>query len=156
MRFTILLFVMAFAFPAAAKPARVADPETAIRACYEAVEKDRYGCSETLPHSARLDALFALDSKEAGGEIGRLDGDYFINGQDGKITASSVSSFSVQGAANRRIIRVRFRNFDQPMENLFYWERDGAGSWLLDDVWSGGPDGFLLSIALKYGWPTKD
>jgi len=156
MRLTILLLATAAAGPANAKSDAITDPEAAIRACYEALQQDRYGCAESLPHSARLDALFALDAKEAGGEIGRLDGDYFINGQDGKITGSSVASFPVQGAPERRIVRVRFRNFEQLMENLFYWERDRTGRWRLDDVWSGGPDGFLLSIALKYGWPARD
>lgn len=155
MRLTIALLALAASLPAYAKPAPVADPEAAIRACYAALEQDKYGCAESLPHSARLDALLALDLKEAGGEVGRLNGDYFINGQDGKITASQVTSFPVQGSKNRRIVRARFKNMDQPMENLFYWEKDAAGRWVLDDVWAGGRDSFLLSIALKYGWPGE-
>ena len=152
---TLALATPALAEPATPKPIPVSDPEAAIRACYAALEKEQYGCDDSLPHSARLDALFALDRKEAGGEVGRLDGNYFINGQDGRITASTVTSFPVDGSKSRRIVRVRFKNFDKPMENLFYWERNAAGRWVLDDVAAGGEDPFLLSIALKYGWPAR-
>lgn len=135
---------------AAAKPAAVTDPAAAMKALYAKLEKDDY--STKLPLSARLRALMALDKKEAGGEVGRLDGDYFTNSQDAKISDVAVTSREVENAVTRKVVVVRFKNLDKTMENHFYWERTQAG-WVLDDVrYLDSKDGYTLSLLLKYGW----
>ena len=103
-------FAISAADAAPAKPIKVTDPAAAMKALYAKLEKDDF--STELPLSARLNALMALDSKEAKGEVGRLDGDYFINGQDSKVTNSVVSSREVDNAPGRKIVVVRFKNFE--------------------------------------------
>jgi hypothetical protein len=135
---------------AEAKLAAVSDPVAATKALYAKLEKDDY--STKLPLSVRLDALMALDTREAKGEVGRLDGDYFTNSQDAKISNVVVTSRDVENAPGRKVVAVRFKNLDKAMENHFYWERTNAG-WVLDDVrYLNEKDGYTLSLMLKYGW----
>jgi len=139
------------AFTGNASPIKVTDPEKAMRQVYAGLEKDAHDVE--LPLSARLDGLFKLDQKETGkDDVGRIDFDYFVNGQDSKITEPVVTSRSVENASNRRIIVVRFKNFDEEMENHYFWEKAKAG-WVLDDVrFLDGKEGYTLSLVLKYGW----
>jgi hypothetical protein len=133
-----------------AKPAAVSDPAAAMKALYAKLEKDDY--STQLPLSARLDGLMALDSKEAHGEVGRLDGDYFTNSQDAKISDVTVTSRDVENAHDRKVVVVKFKNLDKMMENHFFWEHTKAG-WVLDDVrYIDEKEGYTLSLMLKYGW----
>jgi hypothetical protein len=143
-------FVMSVAASNAA-PIKVTDPEKAMRQVYAALEKEAQEVE--LPLSARLDGLFKLDTRETGpDEVGRIDFDYFVNGQDSKITDSVVTSRTVENADSRRIIVVRFKNFGEEMENHYFWERTKAG-WVLDDVRClDGKEGYTLSLVLKYGW----
>ena len=135
---------------AEAKPVAVSDPVAAMKALYAKLEKDAF--STRLPLSARLNTLMALDTREAKGEVGRLDGDYFTNSQDAKISAVAVTSRDVENAPGRKIVVVRFKNLDKSMENHFYWERTKAG-WVLDDVrYLDEKEGYALSLMLKYGW----
>lgn len=135
---------------AGAKPASITDPAAAMKALYAKLEKDDY--STKLPLSARLNALMALDTREAKGEVGRLDGDYFTNSQDAKISDVNVTARSVDNAPNRKIVIVRFKNLDKTMENHFFWERTKTG-WVLDDVrYLDEKEGYTLSLMLKYGW----
>ncbi|MEQ1756134.1 MAG: hypothetical protein ABL973_18580 [Micropepsaceae bacterium] len=137
--------------PTQAKPIKVSDPEVAMRAAYAALEKESQEVE--LPLSARLAGLFALDEHETGkDEVGRIDFDYFVNGQDSKVSRSKVSIRTVENGPARRIVVVRFKNFDQEMENHFFWEKAKTG-WVLDDVrFLDGKEGYTLSLVLKYGW----
>jgi len=130
---------------------KVADPEKAMRQVYAALEKESQEIA--LPLSARLDGLFRLDQKETGpDDVGRIDFDYFVNGQDSKITDAVVTSRTVENAPDRRIVVVRFKNFDEEMENHYFWEKTRSG-WVLDDVrFLDGKEGYTLSLVLKYGW----
>jgi hypothetical protein len=134
-----------------ASPIKVSDPEKAMRQVYAALEKD--GKAIELPLSAQLDGLFKLDQRESTpDEVGRIDFDYFVNGQDSKITEPVVTSRTVENAPDRRIVVVRFKNFDEEMENHYFWEKTKAG-WVLDDVrFLDGQEGYTLSLVLKYGW----
>ena len=101
-------------------------------------------------YSPRLEALFALDTKEAGGEVGRIDFDPWIDAQDGTITGVSVTSAPVDNAPGRKVVIARFKNEGKPHEVHFYFERTG-GQWKLDDMRS-MTDKWVLSLILKYGW----
>lgn len=134
-----------------ARPVTVKDPAATMRAHYEAMSKDRFDME--MPMSARLNALFALDEREAGkDEIGRIDFDYFVNGQDSKISDVVVTERAVYNSTARKIVVVRFKNFDEAMENHFFWEKTRTG-WVLDDVRHlDAKEGYTLSLILKYGW----
>lgn len=142
---------------ASAKPVAVKDPAAAIRAIYAQLE--RGGDPGTVPQSARLNALMALDTREArsqsGAEVGRYSANYFTNTQDWSITDARVTTRKIENAPSRKIVVVRFKNLDQDMENHFYWERTKTG-WVLDDVRSLGERGYTLSVMLKYGWDGSD
>ncbi len=146
-----LALVAGLTVAAEAKPLIVKDPLVAIQAVYAALEKDKFDTD--VPLSPRLKALMALDTKETGkDEVGRIDFDYFINAQDAKVTKSAVTIRDVDNAPNRRIVVVRFMNFDKQMENHFFWEKTRT-DWVLDDVRAISDDGgYVLSLVLKYGW----
>ena len=132
------------------KPVAVSDPVAAMKTLYAKLEKDDF--STRLPLSARLTALMALDTREANGEVGRLDGDYFTNSKDAKISSVVVASRDVENAPGRKVVVVRFKNLDKAMENHFFWERTKAG-WVLDDMrYLDEKEGYTLSLMLKYGW----
>src|SRR5262249_18493732 len=96
---------------AAAKPvAAVKDPVAATKALYAKLEKDAF--SAELPLSARLAGLIALDSREAHGEVGRLDGNYYTNSQDAKISNVTVTSHDVDNSTERKVVVVKFKNLD--------------------------------------------
>lgn len=137
--------------PSQARPLRVTDPEKAMKQVYATLEKEPTVVE--LPLTPHLNALFALDRKEAGkDEVGRIDFDYFVNGQDSKITDSVVTVRTVENSATRQIVVVRFKNFEEEMENHYFWEKTAAG-WALDDVrYLDGKEGYTLSLVLKYGW----
>jgi len=105
-------------------------------------------------YTPRLSALFDLDTKEAGGEVGRMDFDFWMNGQDGTISAVTVSKISVENTKDRQIIVAKFKNEKTPNEIHFYFERTSKG-WKLDDARSMVGDPWVLSLILKYGWDGK-
>ncbi|MBV9045619.1 MAG: DUF3828 domain-containing protein [Alphaproteobacteria bacterium] len=100
-------------------------------------------------YTARLDALFKLDQKESGGEVGRIDFDFWSNAQDYQITGLKVTSHAVENAANRRVVIATFKNMNTPEKIYFYFEKTAAG-WKLDDVRAAKD--WTLSVILKYGW----
>ena len=105
-------------------------------------------------YSPRLAALMALDRKEAGGEVGRLDFDIWTGAQDWQLSNVKVRSVDVESTKDRKIVICTFRNTGKPYEMHYYFERGKAG-WLLDDVRSVGPAAnvqWTLSVILKYGW----
>ena len=105
-------------------------------------------------YSARLDALFKLDSKEAGGEVGRIDFDFWMNAQDGAISGVTVTKAAVENAPGRMVVIAKFKNLKTPNEIHFYFEKTPSG-WKLDDARSLLGEQWTLSLILKYGWDGK-
>jgi hypothetical protein len=105
-------------------------------------------------YSSRLEALFDLDTKEAHGEVGRLDFDFWMNGQDGTVSGVTISKVGVENAKDRLIVVAKLKNEQTPNEINFYFEKTAKG-WKLDDVRSLAGDPWVLSLALKYGWDGK-
>ncbi len=137
-----------------ATPTPVGDPVAATKALYARLEKDDFDAD--LPMSARLSGLIALDSHEAGGEVGRLDGNYYTNSQDAKISNVTVTSHDVDNTKERKVVVVRFKNIDRMMENHLFFEHTKAG-WVLDDLRYVDPkDGYTLSLLLKYGYDAPE
>jgi hypothetical protein len=143
----------------------IADPLRFVKAAYgldktspdkpsTAILKD----SDKPEYSPRLRALFALDDKEAGGEVGRLDFDIYTGTQDGDVEHVTVKADEVDLATPpRQVITANFIILGTPKEMRFYFEKMG-GKWFLDDISEKGddkPDGmpaWTLSTILKYGW----
>jgi hypothetical protein len=102
-------------------------------------------------YTPRLAALFALDTKEAGGEVGRLDFDPWTNAQDYDVKSVKISTRAVESGPTRRIVVAQFNNIGRPEEIHFYFEETRDG-WKLDDIRSVGGEKWTLSLILKYGW----
>ena len=136
----------------AAAATRIADPEAFVREVYRHIEKAPRDYREPDDiYSPRLDALFALDRKEAGGEVGRIDFDFWTNAQDSEISKVRVTSRAVEKAPSREIVTASFVNVGRPEIIAFYFEKTRDG-WKLDDASSLEKNGWTLSLVLKYGW----
>src|SRR5215469_12895216 len=93
---------------------RIDDPEKFIRTVYGQFEKQHDYHEPDDVYSDRLKSLFALDSKEAGGEVGRLDFDPWIDAQDWEIKNVKVTSEPVELAPSRRVVIATFKNIGRP------------------------------------------
>lgn len=130
----------------------ITDPVVFVKGVYEKLAKDQNYKEPEDIYSPRLAALFALEQKEAGGEVGRMDFDFWTNAQDWQIANVDVSSQPVEGAKDREIVVAKFKNTDRKEEIHFYFEKLSWAGWRLDDVRSFGDDGWTLSLLLKYGY----
>lgn len=130
---------------------KIDDPVAFVKGVYA-----HWNASQPEPRgvfSARLDALAALDDKEAGGEVGRgNDFSFWCNCQDGDIKNVTVKGWTVVNAPGRQVVEVKFLLDDRKEDLLFYFEKTAAG-WKIDDVQSLASDPWTLSIIYKYGWP---
>jgi hypothetical protein len=131
---------------------RIDDPEKFVKATYATLVGKKPEPDDI--YTARLDALFKLDAKEAHGEVGRFDFDFWMNGQDGTISGVTVSRLPVENTTARQIVVAKFKNEKTPNEIHFYFEKTAAG-WKLDDARSVLNEPWVLSLILKYGWDGK-
>jgi hypothetical protein len=130
----------------------IGDPVVFVREVYARLAKGGDYIPPEDIYSARLHALWAGEASDAGGEVGRIDFLFWINGQDGVPSQVRIRTTSVEGRADRRIVVVKFRNGTKRQTLQFYFERL-AGAWKLDDVVSlTAGDAWTLSLILKYGW----
>ena len=160
MRFKILVilsFAALLCAPAQAAT-RIDDPVKFVSALYAKMSianpKTPYVAPEDI-YTPRLTALFALESKEAGGEVGRMDFDFWTNAQDWELSGVKVTGQPVEDAKDREVVIARFKNFRKPEEIHFYFEKTAAG-WQLDDARSLLGESWTLSLILKYGWDGKN
>jgi hypothetical protein len=141
------LFLVLCLRPSAAHAAKAAidsDPVSLIKAIYKTYETDNPG----LPHiySKRLQALIDKDEKETPqGDVGRIDWDVFIDGQDWKLTELKIAL--VSKSADKAEVRATFKNFDQPSNMLFDLVRE-EGHWRVDDVTKTIPPRWTMSKIL--------
>jgi hypothetical protein len=128
----ILAFILGFVLARSASAKSVdGDAVTLITAIYKTyqTETDQPG----LPHvfSKRLQALIDKDEKEAQGEVGRIDWDVFIDGQDWKLTELKITP--VSQTPSQAQVRATFKNFDKPSDMLFDLVLED-GHWRVDDI----------------------
>ncbi len=117
------------------RPARgVENPLELVRATYRQYESDA-GTPAFPEHaySERLLALIERDRREAAGGVGRLGFDYWIVGQDYRMTELEVEDEAVLADGNRRVIRASFRNMGTRGTNRFDFVRVG-GRWFIDEI----------------------
>ncbi|MEI9888797.1 MAG: hypothetical protein WDN08_20305 [Rhizomicrobium sp.] len=137
---------------AAQAATRIDDPVTFVKAIY-ATTVGKKPTPDDI-YTPRLDALFKLEQKEAGGEVGRIDFDFWMNAQDGAISGVNISKADVENAPGRVVVIAKFKNEKTPNEIHFYFEKTPAG-WKLDDARSLLGEPWTLSLILKYGWDGK-
>src|SRR5215472_12992437 len=100
---------------------RIDDPATFVTDVYkrfiaaQSSHRD-YSAPQDI-YSARLGKLLRDDVKKAKGEVGCLDFDFWVDGQDWKITNLAVTS-SDKGP-DRKTVIAKFRNVGDPQEIHF-------------------------------------
>src|SRR5215472_532382 len=155
LRALVVSLTISLALPLTAHAAtRIDDPEKFVRGVYAQFEKQHDYHEPDDVYSDRLKSLFALDSKEAGGEVGRIDFDPWTNSQDFVIRSVHVYSQATENAPSRRIVRATFKNIGTAEDIRFYFEQTKEG-WKLDDMRSVGKESWTLSLILKYGWDAE-
>ena len=84
--------------------------------------------------SKSLAALFARDDLFQGesGDIGHIDADPFISGQDGEVKSLRVT-VTQKPAGGKAEVTAAFRSFKQPVSVRFRMIEEGGG-WRIDDI----------------------
>ncbi|HSZ73559.1 MAG TPA: hypothetical protein VK779_01975 [Rhizomicrobium sp.] len=152
MRLLIIAALLLVAAPAEAHTI-IQDPVKFVTSVYARMRgphRNDYRAPEDI-YTPRLDRLFALEKKEAGDEVGRMDFDFWSNAQDYELSDVKITGLPVEGAVGREIVIVKFKNTGKQEEIHFYFEKTPTG-WLLDDVRSLKDETWTLSLILKYGW----
>lgn len=128
---------IALAACAAPRPVPSSSATAFVEAVYRAHDPTKPGvppwdgarCRETF--TVRLCELIEKDRREAGEEVGRLDGDVLYDAQDFGISNLAFAPGVEQGG--RASVRVTFVNLGQQAEVLVWVER-AAGGWRIDDL----------------------
>jgi hypothetical protein len=156
MRFLPLALLLLLA-PAAARAQTLGEaPPVYVAGVYDRLAKGETFEAPDALYTPRLLALWRDMEKDAGGEVGRLDANYWTNSQDWTISGVTIGSAYVDGHDDDRMIVVaRFRNMDRNEVIQFYFEKLG-GQWKLDDVVSLDETPWTLSLVLKYGWAGEN
>ena len=121
-------------------PTKIDDPVAFVKEVYGHYAAHKPGQDYTAPgdiYTPRLKALFVRDEKWAKGEVGCLEIDFWVNGQDYELKNVRVSSRPVTGRPDRMLVIATFLNLGTPNELHFDFQQIG-GKWLLDDVHSVG------------------
>lgn len=133
-------------------------PEALIKALYAPYSKpsdqfDWNSYDEAPLRSKALNALFAKDKAETPeGDIGRLDFDPYVDGQDYQLTKFKVAKPVITGGT--ATIDVTFRNLGVPEDLTFDLVKESDG-WKVDDVVSHSKDNpYSLKAILSAPMPT--
>ena len=136
MRIVVLAF-LAIALGAASPPAEVdGDPVALLTAIYKTYTDIGPG-EDGVPglpgvYSKRLQALIDKDEKETPeGDVGRIDWDLFVDGQDWQLSELKIVPVSKEAAQAE--VRATFKNFDEPRDILYTLVLEN-GHWRIDDI----------------------
>jgi hypothetical protein len=135
-------FAVAFAFAVSLVSAAVAQPYSSpkelLEAFYEPYFSGSFPEDESQFRSTALQGLYDADAElTPDGEMGAINFDPYIDGQDYDIAAFEVGEPVITGQAAE--VEVRFTNFGQPRA-LTYELVFEDGGWVIDDVVSNNPD----------------
>ena len=138
-----LSFASVLMLPAAT---RIDDPKTFVTEVYRRlVANSKYDPPDDI-YTARLAKLFREDKERSKGEVGCLEFDFWVNGQDFKL--SNVTIASADQGDDRKMVVAKFRNLGTSEEIHFTFRRE-AGRWLLDEAESVMAEKWTLSKILK-------
>jgi hypothetical protein len=152
--FILLSFAVFLFSPAISEAAtRIDDPAKFVQNVYKQIASNtNYSAPDDI-YTPHLASLWALEKKESGGEVGRIDFDFWTGTQDWELKGISVTEQPVEGSNARKVVIAKFKNIGTPEEMHFYFEKSANG-WLLDDVRSLKGESWTLSLVLKYGWDS--
>lgn len=129
------------------------DPVKLLTAIYDQYSPGREFPDPDFTHSqqsTRLNALYDADAKEANGEVGRIDFDPFINGQDYEIKKLKIEEPLYAGG--KAIVHVTFENFGDAQDLGIALVKEGE-AWKVDDIWAGGEYAYDLLDILQAPLP---
>jgi hypothetical protein len=127
----ILMFFLML-IPAQAAP-RPDDPLAMIKTIYKKFEAAAPEPEQDI-YSRRLQRLIDADRKSTpDGDVGALDFDVFVNGNNWELANVRVELLSRD--ATRAQVRSTFESFKKPQEILFSFVREG-GHWRIDEIQS--------------------
>ena len=151
MRALLLMVLIAFV-PQTAGAETTGGPQAAIAGIYKAYQSaPAKGPDLGKVYSARLQALVDADAKATPeGEVGKIDWDVFVDGQEWEIAELKIAVVSEDG--DRAQVSASFENLGEPREMLFDLVREG-GRWLVDDVQSLKPGGRWTMSKILTGAP---
>ncbi len=86
---------------------------------------------EAKLRSKELNDLFAKDLKEANGDMGRLDFDPYIDGQDYVLSDLKIGDATIAGDTAK--VEVTFKNMDSAEDLMFTLVKEADG-WKIDNV----------------------
>jgi hypothetical protein len=133
--FAVVAASLALTGPALA--AGYSDPNALIEALYAGyMPPNEFPPDQAPLQSARLNGLFQKDQQEADGEIGRIDFDPYVNGQDYQITDLVVGEPYLAGG--KAVVKVTFANMGTPQEMGYLLVNEDG--WKVDDVWNTSAD----------------
>jgi len=116
-------------------------PRALIEALYAPYSKgDDFDWStwdESVLRSKALNTLFDADAREAGDDMGRLDFDPYVDGQDYQLSDLKIGDAAITGDTAE--VEVTFKNLDSA-EDLRYTLVQEADGWKIDDVSSDNKD----------------
>lgn len=121
---------LALVAPAAAQPFDT--PEALLEAFYAPYLTDDFPENEESFRSAALNALYEADAENTpAGEMGALDFDPYIDGQDYQIANLEIGEPAIEG--DTATVLVTFTNFDEPVEITYDLVNENGG-WVIDDL----------------------
>ena len=128
----------------------IADPAKFVSDVYKKYMANAHYEAPSDIYTPRLKRLFDEDRRKANGEVGCVDFDFWLNGQDFSIRKQpDVTGKS--SSPGRQTAIATFVNIRTPMEIQFDFVRID-GKWLLDDVHSLKGERWTLSKLLSC-WP---
>lgn len=125
--------VLAFVASAASAAPIFADPVGLVQYAYQPyASDDAAGVDHKGLYSPSLLALFEADeARTSEGEIGALDFDPFVNGQDYELTGLEVTEAITNG--DQSLVAVSFYNFGTFHQLMFTLVHRAEG-WKIDDI----------------------
>ena len=112
-------------------------PEAMLEAFYAPYLNDEIPEDDAQFRSEALQALYDRDAEiTPSGEMGALEFDPYVDGQDFGLTEFEIGAPQIDG--DSAIVDVSFNNFDEP-RSLTY-ELVNEDGWKIDDVVSTSPD----------------
>ena len=150
-RARILFSIVALAVPAPGAT-EIADPEKFVSDVYRhfvAAQNSRktYNAPQDI-YTPRLAGLFEKDRRESKGEVGCIEFDFWMNGQDFELSNLKVTRQPVAGHPDQTTVIATFTNLRKPMELHFNFIQQ-RGKWMLDDVASTKGETWTLSKLLS-------
>jgi len=121
---------LALVAPTAAQPFDT--PQALLEAFYAPYLTDDFPENEESFRSAALNALYDADAENTpAGEMGALDFDPYIDGQDYQIANLEIGEPVYDG--DMATVVVSFTNFDRPVEITYDLVNENGG-WVIDDL----------------------